>query len=113
MYRAEFKRRVSKSRSTAQKRIDASDDFFQVIRLYDIVIGARVETLHFLMPIAACGQDQYWKGSPCPTKLFDQGDSVDFWQPQINDRRIVVIFCSVVEPIAAIRRGIHNKSVLN
>jgi hypothetical protein len=50
--------RARPSAGAAQQRLHARQDFLEVIRLGDVVIGARLQAFDFVLPAVARGKNQ-------------------------------------------------------
>src|ERR1700704_2684142 len=74
---------------TTQQGADARQDFLEMERLRDIVVGAGVETLDLIAPTVARGQDQDRHGPSGPAPRLEHRDAIHFGQADIEDDRVI------------------------
>ena len=73
----------------AQQRPDPRQNFLEMKRLGDIVVGAGVEALHLVAPAIARGQDQHRHQPSVAAPCLQHRDAVHLGQADVEHDRII------------------------
>ena len=77
-------------------------------RLGDIVVGAGVETLHFVAPTVARGEDEHWHGATGAAPGFQHRNAVHFRQPDVENNGVVGLALAEIMALLAVEGAIHD-----
>ncbi len=92
----------------AQQRADPGQDFLEMKRLGDIVVGAGVETLHLVAPAVARGEDQHRHGAPVAAPGLQHRNAVHLRQADIEHDRVIGLAVAEKVPLLAVERAIDH-----
>ena len=96
---------------TAHQRVDARQQFLDVERLDQIVVGAVFQALDLVLPAAASGKDQDRIALAVLAQRLDQIHAGHLGQAQIDDRQIERHFAAKVDALFAVLRRIDCKAI--
>jgi hypothetical protein len=78
--------------------------------LGDVVIGARLQSLDFILPAIACGQDQNRIRLAFVAQFLDQLQAGQFRQPEVDHREVECVFAPAIQALLAVSRSIDVKA---
>ena len=93
---------------TAQQRADAREHLFEVERLGDVVVGARVEPLDLLAPAVARGEDQDRHGAAGAAPILQHRNAVRLGQADVEDHRVVGLGLAEILAFLAVEGAVDH-----
>src|SRR6478735_3788217 len=96
----------------AHQRLHARQDFLEVIRLGDVVVGAGLQPFDLVLPAIARRQDQDREFLAAGAQLADELEARELGQAEIDDRDVERVFVAGVQAFFAVRGHVHRESLL-
>src|SRR5262249_32930790 len=106
-----FERRLGPAAGAAHQRVDARQQFLDVERLDQIVVGAVLQALDLVLPARARGQDQDREALAGIAQFLDQVHARLLRQAQVDDGDVERHLAAEVQAFFAVGRGIDREAV--
>ncbi len=90
-YRADLHQDRFGACRAAQHRVDASQELFERKRFNDVVVGALVEQVYFVLGLVAGGQDDYRGSDISLADRLGNGCAVDTGEHEVKQDKIVLV----------------------
>ena len=92
----------------AQQRADPRQDFLEVKRLGDVVVGAGIEALHLVAPAVARGQDQDRHRAAVAAPGLQHRDAVHLGQADVEHDGVIGLAVAEEVPLLAVEGAIDH-----
>ena len=92
----------------AQQRADPGQDFLEMKRFCDIVVGAGVEALHLVAPAVARGQDQDRHHAPVAPPGLQHRNAVHLRQADVEHHGVIGFAVAEKMPLLAVEGAIDH-----
>ncbi len=106
--RAEREHRRGQALRAAQQRSHAREQFFHVEGLGEVVVGARVDAGHFLVPEVAGGEQQHRCGNAGSTPALENGEAIDHRQAQVQYDGVIRLHAAQVQGLFTVGCCVHG-----
>src|SRR5688572_22728333 len=81
-------------------------------RFDQVVVGSGLKALHFVLPIAARGENQYRVLFSGGTRLLNQFYAIENGQAYVHNRKVVIVFLGEKQTVPTVGGLVHSKSLL-
>src|SRR5688572_13794344 len=95
-------------RPAPQQRPDARQQFPEVIRLWQVIVGAGVQALDAFVETAAGRQHEDWDRRSCRPKLAAHIQAVHHRQHDVEDEEVVIVGADLLECGLPVRGDVHG-----
>ena len=109
--RAQRERIGGRLERAPEQRLHARRQLGVFKRLDQVVVRARLQALHLVLPAAAGGQDQDRQGTALGTQRLHHRQAVHFGQTQVHNGQVDRIFAGLKQAILAVARLIDAVAV--
>ena len=92
----------------AQQRAHARQNFLEVERLGDIIVGAGIETLHLVAPAVARGENEHRHGAAGAPPSLQHRDAVHLRQADVEDDGVVGLAVAEIMALLAVEGAIDD-----
>ena len=90
------------TRGAADQGAQPREDFFNAVRLGDVIVGAGIETRDFFRPAVPRGQDENRHVEPRIAPAFEHADAIHIGQSEIEDDGIIGLALAEIMAFVAI-----------